>query len=256
LIIVQANARILPTSGAEYLVYLRNQYKDCESWDDGKISAKDFLQVPLWFEENVEQDTSKFDRPAKLKQALAHLFGAVEINEGKFQEDGDENIVVEEGDEGSANDEKESEKEVDMDDEEKLKERSEEIADKEQSQESVNTRRRSEEFDNEPRPDSDEPTTPGLNSNGIGAAILNEHELAITDDARVDINRFLMMCTLDSDNSKSGLEKAFAMFSDRDDYGLTTTQMHAVCNYWFHVVADSHRDTTVKSIFPMVHIIK
>jgi hypothetical protein len=218
----------LPTTGPEYLVFLRNQYKDCESHNNGKISANDFLKVPLWFEESSEHDVTKFDRPVKLKLALAHLFGGAEINEGQFKEDGEENIV-EEADEP-------------------IEETVDEIPD----DGTAITRGNGADIDIEQsRRASLQPSDPSSSrpaTHGLGAAILNEHELVIEHDACVDIEKFLMMSTLDIDG-KLGIEKAFALYDDGE--GLTVSQIHEVCNYWFHLVPDSHRDATVKTIFPL-----
>ena len=75
--------------------------------------------------------------------------------------------------------------------------------------------------------------------------ILNEHESVIEDDDKVDTEKFLMMCTLDTD-AKLSLEKAFGLKGDT----LSASELHEISNYWFHQVPSSHRSTP-SSIFPL-----
>lgn len=75
-------AKILPISLAD-LQQTRDSYRNAPSWNNGAISKVDFMLVPLWFEtlpntndqpSPADEPTSKFNRPAKMKSALFHLF--------------------------------------------------------------------------------------------------------------------------------------------------------------------------------------
>ncbi|TPX63415.1 adenylate kinase [Spizellomyces sp. 'palustris'] len=79
------NSRILPVPSIDQLMYLKNSYKDesinAEGW---KISRSDYMRIPLWFEDEVDdsalQDdfSAKFNRRTKLKEALFYFFEAPE----------------------------------------------------------------------------------------------------------------------------------------------------------------------------------
>lgn len=75
------NARILPIPNVEQMQFLKFSLAQCASYVDGTISKADFLRVPLWFEDEAEDSNGfdgSFNRPAKLKAALAYIFSVAD----------------------------------------------------------------------------------------------------------------------------------------------------------------------------------
>lgn len=253
------------------MVYLRNQYKNCSSYQNGKISASEFLNIPLWFEDDDQIDSEKFNRPAKLKIALAKLFAVQKDNarSTEFQDTQLHDTIEEEPSPEDAEIDAYKGEDLESQEEEAsrisaIEKNTEDVAaavEEENAESDVlvpestaNPEGSSETSITRPQtaPQPEETEEEIKHCTGAGAHILGDHDLFDIEDLRdVDVDSFLMMCTLDNENSKYGFEKAFALCGD--DSKLSLHEICRLCNYWFYLVPESHRDTTApRNIYPEV----
>lgn len=227
---ILVSAKILPTPSAEYMAYLKNQFINCESYSDGKVSEADFSSISFWFEEDEGDSSSevKFNRSAKLKQAIFHLFSS---RNQKADDESDE---------------------------------ADQVAHRIQGELALDLGRNAEVEKPTSAPTQSLTQSPGTPAEGnsrphtakhtigTGATFLMEHEKpASVANVTFDVSKFMLMSSLD-ESSRAGFQKAFAVISSREDNSVTPTELFYIANFWFFLVPDSHRDSDHPSIFSLV----
>jgi hypothetical protein len=96
---------------------------------------------------------------------------------------------------------------------------------------------------NKPPAEDDQPTTANTAQSILssGIKILGDHDqIDDGETAMLNVTEFLMYCALD-DAPKSGLQKAFAVFSDREDGALSIGQVYKMLHYFLVLVDETNR---------------
>ncbi|RKO93481.1 hypothetical protein BDK51DRAFT_25580, partial [Blyttiomyces helicus] len=252
-----------------------------------QISKPDYMRIGLWFEEEADDGATgdefagaKFNRPAKLKAALFYIF-AVAVTEsvsrsranslgtevvlGNFStldEDPREMVITEE---------KASAGELDAD-----MTRGSEDAPTASGVEGVPATVPGVGFgldsgavpaspgggtdtlagETGPVPDAPPPCTslPGLPGSGPGVQFLGEHDKLPEDGSVFDVSAFLMALCVD-ESPKVGLQKAFAILSEREDGACSVAQLYQMYHHGLVIVDETHRlggDQNNEDPFPQV----
>ncbi|KAI8829998.1 hypothetical protein BJ741DRAFT_367645 [Chytriomyces cf. hyalinus JEL632] len=220
-------SRILPVPTVEQLCSLKDAYACADSFSDGKLSRQDFMDIPLWFEEESEEnlaaadDLPKFNRPAKLKAALFELFSS-KLSPNKSTERLDLPMT------DSSTSELVPEQPLDaapthvQDAAEQAPTAVPNLEEENLQIQETHTEPLTKAEVSEPAEKTDIPSEP-------------EEETRLFDAIT-----FLRGCVMD-ESGKIGLQKAFFVESDRGDGGVDIAQLYALLHYPLMLVDETNR---------------
>ncbi|KAI8620173.1 hypothetical protein BC830DRAFT_1100580 [Chytriomyces sp. MP71] len=234
-------ARILPVPTLEQLCALKDSYLCADSFANGMISKQDFMDIPLWFEEDMDDmymtpdEPPKFNRPAKLKAALFEIFSLPQ-NTTLSSEQLNQRISI-----APAANAPQTDGVIDSDvlvqkfDEEGVQiAGSDELLQQQPLEAEANT-------------GSEEATKLSENATSITSAVLEESR---EDECLFDVMTFLMGCALD-DSPKSGLQKALFVISERGDGAVNIQQLYEIFHFFMALSDETSRINIGQTEDPM-----
>ncbi|KAI9311754.1 hypothetical protein BDR26DRAFT_1017305 [Obelidium mucronatum] len=242
---ILTQARILPVPTLEQLITLKDCYLCADSYSNGTINKQDFLEIPLWFEEdqddmqtaNEDSAIPKFNRPAKLKLALFELFSVP-------QRHGSSNSTEQINDPANQSAKLLPEDEVADD---------AVVTSQGSSQEALDANAialpeiiASTGTDGEDTSAEQAPIT----SNSTDDDMNQTAAANIQEEGVFDIRTFLMGCVLD-EMAKAGLQKAFFIASERGDGGVNLQQLYEIFHFSLVLVNETNRLGTEQSEDPI-----
>ncbi|ORX47939.1 hypothetical protein BCR36DRAFT_405248 [Piromyces finnis] len=253
---IMNQARVLPVPTVDYIINLKQTYKNLPSYQNGKISKSDYMSVKLWYEDMDEeignQTITIYKRYKNLKEAMFYFFMTENTQENddlQFLEECKKEAILEEV--------KESEdKEINEGENDKKSEPIITISNDKTTQNNSNA--------NVNVADSTENTIvksePGINDTKENNEVLQSRSLevietnnsnncndSIGDNVGVeenieekpfekevfDVTSFLMCCCCDT-NQRIGIEKAINVVSDCGS--VSAEELYKIYNYGIYIV--------------------
>jgi len=257
---IMNQARVLPIPNIEYIIGLKQTYKNLPSYQNGKISKSDYLSVKLWYEDLDEDETiTIYKRYKNLKDAMFYFFMVENTQDSDIQ------FLAECQKENKPEEKTEPEEKVVEGDSDKKNDPIITISTNEKSTttinlevndttkvellnsittENVNT---NEETIIQPKNEETSENINGDNSNSDNSIVEENVEEKPTEKELFDVTSFLMCCCCDT-NQKVGIEKAFNIVSDN---GLVTAEeLYNIYNYGLYIVDDNYWHTEKETDIP------
>eukprot|EP00833_Pecoramyces_ruminatium_P006888 jgi/Orpsp1_1/1180920/evm.model.c7180000075125.1 len=268
---IMNQSRVLPIPSIEYIINLKQIYKNLPSYQNGKISKNDYMSVKLWYEDMDEEINNEtitiYKRFKNLKDAMFYFFmieNTVENEEIKFLaecQNENENEGNKESDEKL--NENETDKKNDLigslsnnetsnnitaennDNNINIKDKIESVNDTiDNSNVTDELQTKNDEISDNNNNDDNDNNDNYNNSNEVNKENIEEKKL---EKELFDVTSFLMCCCCDT-NQRAGIEKAFNVISDN---GLVTAEeLYSIYNYGLYIIDDNYWHTEKETDIP------